>query len=412
MSQTPEQLYQARQKLIEDAIALKPTERVPVSLALSYFPAKYVDGVTCEDAFYNPEKWQDAVLKTIADFQPDVCLYSGLISGKALEAFDLKLLLWPGHGTSCDHTHQYVEGEYMKADEYDKFFADPSDYMIRTYLPRACGNLQDLARLPSLQRLFGYPLLTALLGMPALDGIVETLGKVRRESMDWTRRMAPLDGRVRALGMPSLFATTVIAPFDTVSDNWRGMRGSMLDMYRQPENLLKAVDYILPLSLESAIGRARMSGNPRVFIPLHRGAEGFMSIKQFETFYWPTLKALMLGLIEAGLTPCPFFEGDYTSRLEYLLELPKGKVLGHFDTTDIFRAKEVLDGHLCIQGNVPCSLLQAGTPEDVKAYCKQLIDVVGKGGGLIVMPRSSIDEARPENIRAMIDFTKEYGVYS
>ena len=58
---------------------------------------------------------------------------------------------------------------------------------------------------------------------------------------------------------------------------------------------------------------------------LHRGADGFMSLNQFETFYWPGLKKIILALIDAGLTPFVFFEGDFTSRLEYLTELPKGK---------------------------------------------------------------------------------------
>lgn len=136
-----------------------------------------------------------------------------------------------------------------------------------------------------------------------------------------------------------------------------------------------------------------------------------MSLKQFETFYWPTLKGLILGLIEAGLTPCPFFEGDYTSRLEYLLELPRGKVLGHFDNSDMHKVKEVLGKKMCIMGNAPSSLLQTGTQQDVKDYCQKLIDVVGTGGGFILSPRSSIDEAKPENIKAMLDFTKEYGIY-
>jgi len=82
------------------------------------------------------------------------------------------------------------------------------------------------------------------------------------------------------------------------------------------------------------------------------------------------------------------------------------------ETFPIFKAKEVLGGHMCIRGNVPSSLLQAGTTDEVKAYCRQLIDVVGKDGGLIVCPRSSTDEAKPENLKAMIDFTKEYGVYN
>jgi uroporphyrinogen-III decarboxylase len=185
----------------------------------------------------------------------------------------------------------------------------------------------------------------------------------------------------------------------------------MLDMFRQPDRLIKACEKLLPILLGMAVATAKVSGNPRVFIPLHRGAEGFMSLKQFETFYWPTLKRLLLGLIDAGLTPCPFFEGDYTSRLNYLLELPRGRVLGYFDTSDITRVKEILGNHLCIMGNVPCSLLQTGSPQNVKDYCKKLIDVVGKGGGFIMAPRSAIDEVKPENLKAMIDFTKEYGVY-
>ena len=58
------------------------------------------------------------------------------------------------------------------------------------------------------------------------------------------------------------------------------------------------------------------------------------------------------------------------------------------------------------------SLLIAGTPDDVRAYCKKLIDVVGKGGGFIMDASSNLDDAKPENVKAMIDFTKEYGRYA
>ena len=83
----------------------------------------------------------------------------------------------------------------------------------------------------------------------------------------------------------------------------------------------------------------------------------------------------------------------------------------HIDRTDIFRAKDILRDHLCLQGNVPSTLLQTGTVRDVKDYCKKLIDVVGKGGGFILSPRSSTESVKPENLKAMIEFTKEYGVY-
>ena len=142
-----------------------------------------------------------------------------------------------------------------------------------------------------------------------------------------------------------------------------------------------------------------------------RGSDDFMSAKHFERFYWPTFKKLVMALIERGATPCIFFEGSFTSRLEYLLDFPKGKMLARLDTTDIFKAKEILKAHICIQGNVPSTLLQVGSVQEVKDYCKKLIDVVGKGGGFILSPRSSTDEVKPENLKAMIDFTQEYGVY-
>jgi uroporphyrinogen-III decarboxylase len=66
---------------------------------------------------------------------------------------------------------------------------------------------------------------------------------------------------------------------------------------------------------------------------------------------------------------------------------------------------------MCIMGNVPPSTLQTGTVKDVEDYCKMLIDIVGKDGGLIVCPRSTPDEAKPENLKAMVDFTRKYGVY-
>jgi uroporphyrinogen-III decarboxylase len=97
--------------------------------------------------------------------------------------------------------------------------------------------------------------------------------------------------------------------------------------------------------------------------------------------------------------------------MEYLLEFPKGKVLARLDSTDIVKAKEILKGHMCLEGNLPSSLLQMGTVEEVKDYCKKLIDACAPGGGYILSPRSSTDEVNPENLKAMIEFTKEYGVY-
>ena len=408
MGKTPQQLYEERVKRVEDAIQLKIPDRVPITLSLGYFPAKYT-GISCADAFYNPIIWKEAAKKTVVDFAPDTFLGVGTDSGGALEALDFKQMVWPGHGTSPHHTHQFVEREYMKADEYDAFLEDPTGFILRTYLPRTCGNLESFQRLPHLSLLLFSP--TALLGMPGFDGAIESLLKARHEVLKRNAEIGTLGEELKELGFPTFSQAATFAPFDVISDRLRGMHGSMLDIFRQPDRLIKACEKLLPVLLGMAVATAKISGNPRVFIPLHRGADGFMSLKQFGTFYWPTLKGLLLGLIDAGLTPCPFIEGDYTLRLEYFLELPRGKVLGYFDASDIRKVKEILGNHLCIMGNVPPSLLQTGSQQDVTDYCKKLIDVAGKGGGFIMAPRSAIDEVKPENLKTMIDFTKEYGIY-
>jgi uroporphyrinogen-III decarboxylase len=82
-----------------------------------------------------------------------------------------------------------------------------------------------------------------------------------------------------------------------------------------------------------------------------------------------------------------------------------------FDRTDMAKAKEVVGGTTCIAGNIPVSKILSGTPQQIRDLCKQLIDVAGKNGGYIMTSGCSMDEAKPETLHAMIDFTKEYGVY-
>jgi uroporphyrinogen-III decarboxylase len=116
-----------------------------------------------------------------------------------------------------------------------------------------------------------------------------------------------------------------------------------------------------------------------------------------------------MGLIEEGLVPILFFEGENTSRLEVIKDIPKGKAVYHFEKVDLLKAKEVLGDTVCFRGNAPVSLLCTGTPGEVKAYLKNLIDTFGRKGGLIVDSGAILDEAKPENVKAMVDFTKEYG---
>jgi len=230
----------------------------------------------------------------------------------------------------------------------------------------------------------------------------------------WLSQDFSFDTEMAGLGFPAYTAPGMMAPapFDMISDFLRGMRGAMLDMYRLPDKIVETCEMIC----KQTVDMIRVSPAPkdggitRVFMALHRGSDGFMSLPQFEKFYWPTLKKVFLALIDAGWTPCPFFEGTWDQRLEYIRELPKGKVLCHFAKTDPVKAKSVLGGHLCFMMDVPGFLLQAGSVSEVEDYCRNLIDDCGKDGGFI-MTATALDEASPRNVKAMIDVTKTYGRY-
>ena len=417
MEKTGKELYDERKKRVQDAIALKVPDRVPIWFQdLSFFPARYA-GVTYKDFMYDSNLLFSAYKKTITELEPDMYFNPGHAihtPADALEAMSCKQIKWPGGGVDPDLSFQFVEDEYIKADEYDLLFKDMTDFVIRVYLPRVFGKLEVFRKLPALKGLLGGYFAMPMISIVAIPEFADAFASFHKAGQALLRHNianAKFQEDMVESGFPCSTGAITLAPFDLISDTLRGMKGAMLDMYRQPDNLLKLIDLLTPMMIDQAVALTEVSGNPAVFIPLHRGAHGFMSLKQFERFYWPSLKKLLLALIEKGITPCPFFEGDYTSRLEFLAELPPGKILGLFDSTDIYKAKDIIGKTMCMSGMMPLSVLQLGTPDSVKDYAKKLIDVVGKDGGFIMGPRSAMDECNPELVKVWVEFTKEYGVY-
>ncbi len=415
MSKTATELYAEREKRVHDAIALGKPDRVPILVNMGFYPARY-SGMTIREVLYDPEKLWAANWKTMTDLEPDMGQnpFAMQLVGPVLEALDCTQLLWPGHGLSSDHSYQFVEDEYMKEDEYDRFLADPTDFVFRKLWPRMCGALRGLGKLPFLGSFYSYaafPIGVASFGLPEVVEALEALKKAGKESMRVASYSKSFTEEARKAGYPIVAGSSALAPFDVIGDFLRGTKGLMLDLYRRPDKVIKACEMLLPSIIGRAVAGSRVSQNPRVFIAIHKGIDGFMSLGQFKKFYWPTLRELMIALINQGLTPFPLWEGDCTSRLETIKDIPPGKACYAFEATDLFRAKEILGDTVCIQGNVPLSALVTGTPKDVTTYCKRLIDKVGIDGGYIMSASTALDDAKPENVRAMFEFTKEYGVY-
>jgi hypothetical protein len=412
---TPEQLYDEREKRVRDAIQLRVPDRVPVSMRMTYFPAKYT-GIPKSASYYDAADWRNAAIKTVLDYEPDMYQSSSAyVAGKVLEMLNPTQTKWPGGTLDPDLSHQAIDVECMRQDEYDLFLDDPTGYTIRYLLPRAFSNLGPLTQAPDIgYRFHNFPAILPGLTRPEFIEMSRVILKAGQEQDKWQNIIGNLEQDMADLGFPphGTMGGAGGVPFDVISDFYRGMKGAMLDMYRCPDKLLAACQKILNGQIVRAVpADPKKRGNPkRLFLALHRGAEGFMSRKQFEKFYWPGLKKAMEVSIDLGYAPMAFCEGRYGDRLEYFLELPRGKAVVHFDQTDMMRAKDVLKDHVCIMGNVPSSILQVGSIQDVEEYCKKLIRYCGKGGGFILTNGSSLDEVNPANLKAMIDSVKKCGV--
>ncbi|MBA7473307.1 hypothetical protein ES707_08644 [subsurface metagenome] len=413
MEKTSEELYKERLKRVQDAIELKKPDRVPLVPVIETFPLFYT-GITLKEAMNDYDKAAKAFDKFIADFEPDLAWGSiCIIPAKVLERLDLKWFRWPGHGLPDNRMYQFVEGEYMKADEYDEFIYDPTHFILTKYLPRIFGSLRVLEKLPPMRNSIwlGWFGTIPAFAMPEIQDALKSIMEAAEELAIWYKVLSEHREKLKKMGYPMAYGGWAFAPYDLIGDTLRGTRGIMLDLYRQPDKLLKAIEKMTPISIEMGVRATRASGVPFAYIWLHKGCAGFMSDEQFQKFYWPSLRDQIAGFIDAGLTPIVWIEGDYTPRLKYLTDVPRGKVVYHFEVVDIVKAKETLGGIACINGSVPNSLLISGTPDEVKDYCKMLIDILGKDGGFMMETASLLEEAKPENVKAMFEFTKEYGVY-
>ncbi|MCL4301494.1 MAG: hypothetical protein KJ077_37685 [Anaerolineae bacterium] len=409
---SPQELYQERVKRVLDVVQLKTPDRVPILGPYEAFPY-YWAGVTIKEAMNDYAVAREACHKFVDEFQPDADFGPILAyPAKPMETLGIKWFKWAGHGLPDNVMYQFMEGEYMKADEYDEFLYDPSHFMASKWLPRSFSALEGLAGFPPMRLMmwFGWTGLLAALAAPEVQAALEAARKGGEELGQWFASVGQYAGEIKAKGFPQAYAAFSWPPFDIVGDTLRGTRGIMADIIRKPDKLLAAVDKATQMTIDYGAGAAG-ADLPLCWIWMHKGSEGFMSDQHYKTFYWPFLKRAIEGLVAMGVIPVVYCEGDDTPRLKYFAEVPPGKVIFHFAQMDMAKAKAELGGIAAISGNLPNRLLLTGTPDDVKAYCKKLIDTCGKDGGYIMDTSALLDEAKPENVKAMFEFTRDYGIY-
>ncbi len=416
VSPEAEKNYEIRVKRLLAVYNLQKPDRVPLNNNAGSLPL-IIAGLNGRTAFYEPQKAIEAYMKFNEKYSQELEMFSMpmAMSGEALDLLDYKLYKWPGHGLLSDaFGWQFIEGEYMTADEYDNLIHDPSDFWLRKYLPRCLGALEGFRMFQPFTNITENVHVGQFmaLALPPVQEMLKTLLKVgemfQRNSADMLQYMNMGASR----GFPgTMMGAFCKAPFDTLGDTLRGTSNIMKDMFRRPDKLLEALDVIADFTIDNVLKSPMIDNAFMVMYPLHKGADGWMSQEQFDRFYWPTLKKVMDAFIDEGLIQHLFAEGGYNTRLNHVNEFPRGSVLWYFDRTDMGEAKRILGENCMLMGNIPSSLLVAGEPADVKAYCKNLIEVAGKDGGFIMSPGCFAENPKLENLRAMVEAVNEYGYY-
>lgn len=398
MSTTMEQLYQQRLQRYVKAMRNEKPDRVPIRPFVAEFTAKYA-GYSIQEVTQDYQKAFAAARKCAADFDWDAVVANMVYGWSGLtQAIGLKYYASPGIDLPADTTFQYLEPAedeaWMRADEYDLLIEDPTGYLFNVWLPRVSADVQPIGQPASFRNNMSF-LKGGMAMLDYFNGFGRQAALLRSES-----------------GTVSAISGILKAPFDILADKLRGYKGLCMDMYRQPDKVLAACEALAPHLLHVALSGADPDKNVPIGLWMHRGCVPFLAPSQFEKFFWPTLKQIIEALWARGHQTLFYAEGEWNPNLKWIAELPDLSIVYHVDRGDIFEVHKAVGHKFCLSGGIPNDLLAFGSPEDVRDYCRKVLDGVARNGGYI-MDASAImqDDAKVENLRAMTEATREYGTY-
>ncbi len=409
---TGKQLYDERSGLIDDALCLRESSRVANAVRVNYFPF-YEYGLSIADAMTDYDKATEAYMRYHREFQPDIgCSIASQYSAKVLEMFGVKCLRWPGDAKGLDKNApvQFVEYATLMEDEYDEFFDDPAGFAVRKWLPRVFEVFEPLSKIDYVAAISG-----SYLAAPNIFTSPELLDSYRRllAAAEEQQKFFAACGRCSAMlteeGFPSISGGGSATAFDMLGDSLRGTFGMMPDLLEQPENVKRACELFVKLQIAQSVASYKRSGNRYQWVMLHKGFDNFIGDETYAEFYWPYLRQWIMALIDEGIVPVVFCEGAYNTRLKYLADVPKGKVIYLFEEIDIYEAKKTLGGTACIMGGFPEFTVSHGTKEQIRDKVKEYMDVLAPGGGYIFSLSSSLDLCPRENLETLFEAVELYG---
>ena len=393
------QLYLERQRRYLTALRNEKPDKIPIRPFVAEFTGKYA-GLTCQQVAHDYNLAFEAAVKCAKDFDWDavvanmVYVWTGLAQAAGLRYYGIPGINIP-HTTGFNYIEPPEDQAFMREDEYDALIDDPTGFLYNVWLPRVSTEV-------------------AQIGQPATYRNNLALVKSSMAMMVYFYAFGPQIQRLRdECGTVSAIAGIFKAPFDIIADKLRGYVGLTMDMATQPDKVLKACEALMPHLVNVGLTSADPAKQVPIGFWMHRGCVPFITPKQFHSHYWPTLKPCIEEFWKHGNQTMFYAEGKWDHHLDDFATLPERSILFHVDQGDIFLAHRKLHHKFALSGGIPNVLLSYGKPEEVREHCKKVIDAVAQNGGYI-MDASAImqDDTSIENLRALTDFTREYGVYS
>ena len=360
-----DKLYDERLTRILKTVALKEPDRTPVVLEYSGFAA-YVTGTPMAEFLSSPGKNLETMIQTYRMVGGGDAINYGSFWPYGLCYDFMSRVAVPGVDLPDNEMWQIVETKLMRRVDYDRIL--------------------DL----------GWP--------DFFDRFMQerVLKDVPAAYLPPQRKSPGVQKAWRAEGVPVLSGGDVTSPFELLCGS-RSLIEFSRDLMEIPDKVIAAMDAIAPHLAGNTIKSAAKHGCPLVWVGGWRTAPMMLSPEMWQRFVWPYLNRLIHEVVEGGLIALLHLDSDWTRELERFKELPRAKCILALDgETDIFKAKKILQDHMCIMGDVPATMLYLDTPEIVHDYCTKLIRELGPSGFILQSGCDIPANAKLENVQAMV----------
>ena len=342
MSKLYEQKYDAFQK----AVSRQEGAWIPTAMT-NNGGGLFWGGKTAFDVAGDHEAYAKAITSFLDEMWLDVNILSGLTTSPRRDA----AFPTAENRLAADGTLTHLQTPMMKPEEYDQLIADPRAFIANVLLPRKYPYLfEDRDAAKKLLKIYAEEQLEILVVQMAYTN----------------KYMTEHYGVHNCVNMGSMINT----PLDHIFDYFRGFRGTLTDLRRQPDKVRAALDAIWEYESAPKMAAPYDASKGFPFQPCHIPA--YLSPKQFKELYWPYEKRLIEWVSSAGGKIFLIMEGRWEKIMDCFLEIPKDSVVLAVDDDDFLKVHEVLGDHQILCGGLKLADTRLKKFEEIKDDIKRI----------------------------------------